>query len=541
MLWGRNGKEAATAPYGATAPARDGEMALRDQVELLVRPGRECLVPGAGEALLREETGSGSGRIGKDAVTSAAGMRAVTRAASGDAVPLPLLVSVNQEGGRLNAFDWPQVAQLPGSMALGAAGAEDLAEHAGAVTGGQLRAVGVTWNLAPVCDLAAWPSRSAVGTRAFGSDPDQVSRLVGAFVRGLQGAGVAATAKHFPGLGGVAVDPHHAAPVVDDLADGALAPFRAAVRAGVACVMVGSHTVRAIEDRPALASPRVISVLRDDLGFDGLVVSENLSIPAVHEPLGGLAHAAVAAVAAGVDLVMLDSEISRGHRPHPRRVAAVHRRGEVVQVLVDAVESGLIDRRRVAQAAARVLAVHRGFGITPTTRLPGWTTANEAAHQVAGRVAEASVAVVRGAHLLPLAAGARVAAVRVPDTGERRADSARHAPDLLPALLGAGYRLLPVPAGGDVPGDVETVVVYGYDTRTAAGDRSLAAAEAARLTQQHQVVQVALGDPDDLADSPADVLIAAWSPHQASAEAISRVLSGQLRARGTVPVQGAAW
>ncbi|QDN54172.1 glycoside hydrolase family 3 N-terminal domain-containing protein [Streptomyces sp. S1D4-20] len=527
--------------HSPATPARDGAVALRDQVELLVRPGRQCLVPSAAEGLLREETGSGSGRIGKDTVTSAAGMRAVTRAASGDASLLPLLVSVNQEGGRLNALDWPQVAQLPGSMALGAAGVEDLAEHTGAVIGGQLRAVGVTWNLAPVCDLAAWPSQSAVGTRAFGSDPEQVSRLVGAMVRGLQAAGVAATAKHFPGLGGVAVDPHHAAPVIDELSDGALLPFRAAVRAGAACVMVGSHTVRAIEDRPALASPRMITVLRADLGFDGLVVSENLSIPAVHEPLGGLAHAAVAAVAAGVDLVMLDSEISRGHQSHLRRVAAVRRRGEVVQTLIDAVEAGLIDGRRVAEAAARVLALHRGFGIAPGTPLPGWTGANEAAHEVADRVAEASVAVVRGAHLLPLAPGTLVAAVCVPDVGQRRADSARHAPDLLPALVGAGYRLLPVPAGGDVPGDVGAVVVYGYDTRMSAGDRSQAAAEAARLAQQHRVVQVALGDPDDLAGSPADVLIAAWSPHKASAAAVSRVLSGQLRARGVVPVQGAAW
>ncbi|MFF7903790.1 glycoside hydrolase family 3 N-terminal domain-containing protein [Streptomyces sp. NPDC007920] len=529
--------------HSPTAAAGDGAVALRDQVELLVRPGRQCLVPGAAEALLRAEAGSGSGRIGKDTVTSAAGMRAVTRAASRDASPPPLLVSVNQEGGRLNALDWPQVAQLPGSMALGAAGDAALAQRAGAVIGGQLRAVGVTWNLAPVCDLAAWPSQSAVGTRAFASDPAQVARLAGAFVRGLQSAGVAATAKHFPGLGGVAVDPHHAAPVVDELPTGALLPFRAAVQAGAACVMVGSHTVRAIEDRPALASRRTIALLRDDLGFGGLVVSENLSIPAVHEPLGGLAHAAVAAVAAGVDLVMLDSEISRGHQTHPQRVAAVRRRGDVVQALVDAVEVGLIGRQRVAEAAARVLALHHRFGIGPGAALPDWAAANEEAHQVADQVAGESVTVVRGAHLLPLvlAPGAMLAVVRVPDVGQRRADSARHAPDLLPALLGAGYPVLSLPAGGDLPDNVGAVVVHGYDTRTGAGHRSGAAAEAARLARCHQVVQIAFGDPDDLAGSPADVLIAAYSPHQGSAATVSRVLSGHLRARGAVPVEGAGW
>ncbi|MER5780177.1 glycoside hydrolase family 3 N-terminal domain-containing protein [Streptomyces mobaraensis] len=516
-----------------------GATALRAEVELLVRPGQQSLTPGGAEALLREETGVGSGRIGKNHVTSAASLRSVTRAASGTAFPA-LLVNVNQEGGRLNALDWPEVVQLPGSMALGAAGDGTLAERAGAAIGGQLRASGVTWNLAPVCDLAAWPSQSAVGTRAFGSDPEQVARLVAAFVRGLQTAGVAATAKHFPGLGGVSVDPHLAAPVVNELPDGALLPFRAAVQAGTACVMVGSQTVRSIEDRPALASPKTIAVLRE-LGFGGVVVSENLSIPAVHEPLGGLPRAAVAAVAAGVDLVMLDSEISRGRQTHLEQVAAVRRRSTVVQALADAVESGLIGRRRVAEAAERVRALHGRFGISPSTVLPACAETNTVAGEVADRIARESVTVVRGARHLPLvlAPGTALAAVRVPDVGQRRADSARQAPDLLPPLLGAGYPVIPLPTGGEVPDSVGAVVVYGYDTRT--GHRSGAAAEAARLARRHPVVQIAFGDVDDLAGSPADVLIAAYSPHHASAAAVTAVLSGHLRARGSVPVEGATW
>ncbi len=525
------------------AGAGHADAALRDQIDLLVRPSTQSLVPGAAETLLREETGTGSGRIGKDTVTSAAGLRSVTRAASGQAFPA-LLVSVNQEGGRLNAIDWPDTVQLPGSMALGAAGEEVLAEQAGTAIGGQLRAAGLTWNLAPVCDLAGWPAEPAIGTRSFGSDPVQVAVLAGAFVRGLQSAGVAATAKHFPGLGGTAADPHHEAPVIDELPSGALAPFSAAVRAGVACVMVGSHTVRAVEDRPALASRRMITLLREDLGFDGVVVTENLSIPAVHEPLGGLAHAAVAAVAAGADVVMLDSEISRGRQPHQQRAAAIRTRREVAGALASAVQAGLISRDRVAEAAARVLALHCRFGIAPRTPLPGWDEASTAAHETAIRIAAESVAAVRGADLLPLvrAPGTTLAAVRVPDSGQRRADSARHAPDLLPGLLGAWFPVHPVPPGRCLPPGTGPVVVYGYDTHAGSGHRSGAATEAARLKQQQRVVaQVAFGDPDDLAGSPADVLIAAFSPHQASAEVVARVLSGRLRARGTVPARGASW
>jgi beta-N-acetylhexosaminidase len=520
-----------------------GDMALRDQIDLLVRPGRQSLAPGAAETRLREETGAGSGRIGKDTVTSVAGLRSVTRAASGE-VLAALLVSVNQEGGRLNAVDWPDAVQLPGAMALGAAGCENLAGQAGAAIGGQLRAAGLTWNLAPVCDLACWPSEPAVGTRAFGSDPGQVAVLAAAFVRGLQAAGVAATAKHFPGLGGSGTDPHHEAPAVDELPAGALTPFRAAVRAGAACVMVGSHTVRAVEDRPALASRRMIALLREDLGFDGVVVTENLSIPAVCEPLGGLAQAAVAAVAAGADLVMLDSEISRGRQPYQQRAAAIRARGEVTAALARAVEAGVISPGRVAEAAARVLALHRRFGIAPGTPLPGWAEANTSARETASTVAGESVTVVRGEGLLPLTLepGMSLAAVRVPDAGHRRADSARHAPDLLPGLLGAWFPVQQVPAGGRLPPGAGPVLVYGYDTRAGAGHRSGAAAEAARLSRQQRIVaQVAFGDPDDLAGSPADVLIAAFSPHHASAEAVARVLSGRLRAPGTVPVAEAAW
>ncbi|MGW1641491.1 glycoside hydrolase family 3 N-terminal domain-containing protein [Streptomyces lavendulae] len=173
----------------------------------------------------------------------------------------PLLLSVNQEGGRLNALDWPDTVQLPGNAALGLAGSAELAELAGAAIGRQLRAVGLCWNLAPVCDLDTVPSTSAVSCRAFCADPVVAGRLAAAFVRGMQSARVAATAKHFPGLGGVAADPHHRTPVVERLAPGCLLPFEAVIGAGVASVMVGSHVVRELDSRPAFASARVIGLL----------------------------------------------------------------------------------------------------------------------------------------------------------------------------------------------------------------------------------------------------------------------------------------
>lgn len=491
---------------------------VRQQAELLVRPGPA-------------PEGAGWLRIGKDQAHSPAQMRAATgRVAQGAG---RVLVSVNQEGGRLNALDWPEAVQLPGPAALGAAGSEELAEQAGAVTGGQLRAVGLSWNLAPVCDLATTPLPTAVAGRAFSDQPGLTGRLAAAFVRGLQGAAVAATAKHFPGLGGVLADPHHQVPVLDQLLPGALVPFEAVVEAGVAAVMVGSHIVRALDTVPALASARVVALLREGMGFEGVIVSENLSIPAVHRPLGGLAKAAVAAVTAGVDVVMLDSEISRAQHPTD---AGGRRRSAVVDALVDAVLDGRLDPDQLARSAQRVTGMEERFALTPVSCQPDWEDANAAAAHVAESIAAASVTVLRGEHLLPLDLARRtLALVRVADLGQRKADSARHAPDLLPALLAEHQPVLPLPAGGSLPAGVGAAVVYGYDTGNGPVGRSAAAACANRLVGQGvSVVQVAFGDAGDLAGSGADALIAAWSPHRASAAAVAARLTSHPRATGSL-------
>lgn len=510
---------------------------------MLIRPSRSAVVDSPREDRLVRETGAGSGRIGKDVVRDAAGLAAALRLPSAAGPGLPLLISVNQEGGRLDALDWPKVAQLPGNLAVGALGCPEVARAAGAVIGGQLRALGLTWNLAPVCDLGSWPSTSAVGTRAFASEPALVARLAAGFVRGLQSAGVAGTAKHFPGLGGVATDPHHAVPVLDRLRPGSLLPFQAAIDAGVAAVMVGSHVVLEFDDRPAVFSATTIAVLREEMGFDGVIVSENLSIPAVHEPVGGVCAAAAAALAAGVDVVMLDSEVSRGRSGHAAAVAAAWGRDRVAAAVVAAVLDGRVDPDRVADSARRVRSLHRRFGLTDTSERPAWDDVDTAAAATARLIGERSVTVLRGAHLLPLPdpAGGPVVLVRMPDGRVARADSAHAAPDLVPDLWATRHRpVLRVQPGDPIPEGAAAVVVYGYDTGPDLPSR--AAAEAGRLAGRGvPVAQVAFGAPDDLVSSPADVLVAAYSPHRASVAACASVLWGPASASGVLAVAGPSW
>jgi len=245
-------------------------------------------------------------------VASLEQLRALTDAlqAAAPANARPLLIAADQEGGQLNATgDGPTA--FAGAMALGAAADEELAERVAAATARELRALGLNVNYAPVCDLATNPANPALGIRCFGDDPQEVGRLAAATVRGLQSEGVAATVKHFPGLGDASVDTHHAQALVnasrEQLERRELAPFRAAIAAGARLAMAGHLAVPALTGSdvlPASLSPRALrGVLRDELGFTGLTITDALDMAAVTAGAGD-GDPLAAAMAAGEDLLL---------------------------------------------------------------------------------------------------------------------------------------------------------------------------------------------------------------------------------------------
>jgi beta-N-acetylhexosaminidase len=269
----------------------------------------------------------------------------------------PLLVAVDQEGGRVARFG-PPFTVLPGNGALGRAGDVALAERVGRVLGTELKAVGVTLNLAPVLDLRVGPGNPVLGERCLGEDPASVAALGAALIRGMQGAGVAATAKHFPGHGGTAVDSHAALPVVAEdaawLTETALPPFRAAVTAKVAAVMTAHVCYPALDpDLPATLSPRILALLRRDLGFDGVVISDDLLMQAITKSWP-VEEAAVLALQAGADAVLLAGDASA----QARALASVEA----------AVTTGRLPGARLAEAAARLTALRQRVG--PPRPLP---------------------------------------------------------------------------------------------------------------------------------------------------------------------------
>ncbi|NEC36536.1 glycoside hydrolase family 3 protein, partial [Streptomyces rubrogriseus] len=259
-----------------------------------------------------------------------------------------LIVAIDEEAGDVTRIESATGSSRPGNLALGTVDDPALTEAVAADLGRQLRTAGVSLDYAPSADVNSNPDNPIIGVRSFGSDPEVVARHTTAWIRGLQSSGVAACAKHFPGHGDVAVDSHHDLPAYpagrDEIAAQALPPFRAALAAGVRAVMSGHLLVPAYDpDLPATLSRRILhGLLREELGFDCLVVSDAIEMGAVTRRYG-IDGATVKAVAAGVDAVCVGGESAE-----EATVALL------VKALTAAVTGGELAEERLADAAGRV-------------------------------------------------------------------------------------------------------------------------------------------------------------------------------------------
>jgi beta-N-acetylhexosaminidase len=256
-----------------------------------------------------------------------------------------LLVAADEEGGDVTRLEAATGSSFPGNLALGAVDDVALTRRVAAAIAGELAAAGIDLDLAPVADVVVDSANPIVGVRSFGSDPLLVARHAAAFVEGMQSRGVAACAKHFPGHGETSADSHLELPVADadrvTLLARALPPFHAAVEAGVRAVMTAHIRFPALGGDPATLSPEVIGLLRDELGFGGLVITDALEMRAISGTVG-LDEGAVGALAAGADALCLGADRT------PDEVERIHR------AIVEAALSGRLPADRLHEAAARV-------------------------------------------------------------------------------------------------------------------------------------------------------------------------------------------
>lgn len=424
----------------------------------------------------------------------------------------PLLICVDQEGGKVQRVEG--ITHFPGNMTLGATHSPELAEKMGRETGRQLRSLGINWNLAPVLDVNSNPANPVIGSRSFGSDPGLVSSLGCSYIRGMQEEGVMACAKHFPGHGDTEEDSHHTLPVIrqglQELEKTALPPFRKAIAAGVGSIMTAHIHFPALTGSrpfPATLSSRVLTdLLRQNLGFKGLVVSDCLEMEAIAGTLGTPAGA-LAAITAGADMVIVSHQ-EQSQKAAMRGVREAILKGEIsINLLEDRLE--------------RICRSKRSF------------QREQSAHQqltsrgdlLAREIAEKGVTLFRDpGGLLPLPEPFKVM-IRG-EEGDR----------LIEALgaNGEGVEKIPLEQADSVSASTPLIFLacgLGQDPEQ---QQALQGLEARGVP----LIFIALTDPYDLRFSGPDTTsLTAYDASPFNLEACARVLRGEVQARGKIPIQ----
>ncbi|WP_309890176.1 glycoside hydrolase family 3 protein [Archangium sp.] len=440
---------------------------------------------------------------------------------------IPPFVALDQEGGNVVRVR-DDVVVLPGNMALGATRSAELAYAAGRAQGKDLKRLGFNMNLAPVLDVNLNPRNPVIGIRSYGDSVPLVAELGRAFVRGQQDAGLVTVAKHFPGHGSTEEDSHRSLPVMRESREEVLAqlePFHAVIQDGLDGLMTAHVAVPGLtgDDVPATLSPQVLDgLLRRRLGFDGLVLTDELEMDAIAQRYG-VGRAAVMAVNAGADMVLIP------WRPEKKT--------EVYGALLGASLSGDIPRARLDEAVRRVLTakVRRGLFQPPTLAEERLATPPDPEHaEVAHRIARAAVTLLRtdGKHF-PLSPDVRLAVItaeqslgeairtRVPHA--RVMDVPAYASNTRRAALRQRARRLAL--GADV-------VVVGV-----VNSRQLELVTLAAATGR-PVLVVSMGLPylAELADE-ARAVLAIYSYQPAATEAAAAALFGEIGTPGRLPVE----
>lgn len=473
----------------------------------------------------------------------------------------PLLLSADLEAGLGMRFH--DTTYWPWPMALGATGDPSLAEREARIIAREAREIGLNQIYAPVADVNINPENPVINVRSFGEDPQEVGRFVAAFVRGLQSEGVLATVKHFPGHGDTRTDSHRSLPVLEAtperLAEVELVPFRAAIAAGVASVMTAHLSVPSLDgamapvraDGPAanpytkdpaevsrnatmpacLSEPVTTGLLRRQLGFGGLVVTDALDMGGITDHFDP-GEAAVRAVLAGADQVLKSPDLDAA-------IAGVRR----------AVASGRIPRERLEEAVAHVLAAKGRLRPAAGTSASIFQVVDRPEHRsLAREIARRSITLVREeASALPLRRDAKTAHIVVTDvprfadelTDELRARLAAPPAAFLIDSLSTD-RDVDAALGGAEAADQVVVSIF---VRFQSGKGSIAMPPAGRdavqrvLAATSRVVIAVFGSPYVLSEIPAArTALVAWGSQSDEQAAAARALFGEAAIGGRLPV-----
>ncbi|MBL3666435.1 glycoside hydrolase family 3 C-terminal domain-containing protein [Streptomyces sp. M2CJ-2] len=452
---------------------------------------------------------------------------------------LPVLISTDQEHGIVARVGEPATL-FPGAMAIGAGGSRSDARTLGRIAGRELRALGIRQDYAPVADVNVNPANPVIGVRSFGSEPDAVAAMVAAEVSGFQRSGVAATAKHFPGHGDTAVDSHTGFPVITHSREQwerlDAPPFRAAIAAGIDSIMTAHLMVPALdgsEDPATLSHPILTGILREELGYDGVVVTDSLGMEGVRTKYGD-DRVPVLALKAGVDQLL---------NPPSLDVAW--------NAVLKAVQNGELTEERLDESILRVLRLKAKLGLfkDPYVSLGGVdrTVGTRAHLAAADRIAERTTTLlVNEGRLLPLSRRSRPKLLVVgADPASPSGTTGPPTGVLAQALTELGFTATAL-STGTAPSaatiakavaaarDADAVVVGTYNVSATSSQRTLVEQ---LLATGRPVVAVAIRNPYDVAHLPAvPAFLATYSWTDVELRAAARVIAGKVEPRGKLPV-----
>ncbi len=550
------GLAACTTPKSVTppapppaAPATDidallAKMTLEQKVAQLVVIGFDRTTFDAGARELIEKYRVGGVIFFARNVESPAQVARVTNELQAAALAsggIGLLLAIDQEGGRVARFTESHgFTEFPGGMALGAT-ARDATQAAGitrrvaAAMGAEMRGVGINTDFAPDLDVNNNPANPVIGIRSYGSDAQRVAELGVAFLEGLQGNGVLAFGKHFPGHGDTAVDSHAELPVVGHtrarLDAVEFVPFKAAIAHHIAGIMSAHVSFPTIDPTPGLpgtlSSKVLTDLLRHDLRFEGLVVTDSLEMGALGKSGFPAPKAASRALQSGADLLLFNA----GYDLH---------KAAIQQIAAD-VRSGAIPQARLDDAVRRVLQAKARFGLLKPAPVDV-----DAASRIAGSAANKALARETAAKAITLL---RDDAARLPLAANQTpiVVSVAAAAGLSEALKGVEVRIKDIPVEADTAAVLKAVQAHAgapvIVTLSGARPNSAQSALARKVIERGApVILVAIREPYDLLTVPTPAgakgptLVATYGINPATLEALAAMLRGAAKPAGHLPV-----
>ncbi|WP_245976304.1 glycoside hydrolase family 3 protein [Amycolatopsis palatopharyngis] len=452
---------------------------------------------------------------------------------------LPLIVSVDQEGGRVTRIA-DQATEYPSAMALGAGRSAEDARTAAAISGGELRAMGIAQNFAPDADVNSNPLNPIIGSRSFSADPELAGRLVAAQVDGYENAGartrtVSTAAKHFPGHGDAATDSHTGLPVIDrseqEWRATDLPPFQAAIEAGADSIMTAHITVPSLDpsgDPATLSKPIITGLLREELGYEGVVVTDSLQMAGVREMYSD-AEIPVRALEAGVDQMLMPPDL-----------------GVAIDGVLQAVRSGRLSEQRIDESVRRILELKWKRGILAKPMVNERNVDRQVGTQenlaTIQRITDRTTTVLRNDDaVLPV----RENPGNVLVTGWNRPTYPGYPAEPVEALAAAiGPSATALSTGGSPDaaaienavqraGESDLVVVLTNNLRSSGAQRDLLNE---LLATGKPVVAVAVQEPYDPGYVDAPTWIATYDWRAVTMSALAKVLLGEIAPQGKLPV-----